>query len=476
MFPSQKILYVLPGLSLFAYHESIISHLCKSGYSVDLVVLKNRAFQDVKTKFNSFDESIPDNYSIESYFAQFLQLHQEQLTLLKQSKPLLSPRLFSSALRFIRSYLSYCRRFPENNFYRIRWKRYMLKDHPFLLNVPEWIFKLFSNFRFSFSLLYFLDFFLPCKPDVYNLIRKSNPSLVFSSPGNMRYTKEVEFLKAAKHLRIPTAISVLSWDNLTNKGMIHMKPNYLFVWNKFHLDSSRSIHFINPSRSYIVGSPFFDKWVDRKFHLLSRSQLLHKLGLPSDCQYILYMGSSKNILGDESQYINFIASYLRTEYPESPPYVVVRSHGANPQDLSQFNCSNIIIDNSHQGVPFFDNHKSFMSSLLTNSSCSVCLNSSVIIDALIHGVPCATFSVGHHEDTLQRSDHLSQLLDLNAISYFSDLDAICPFIDQSLEDYMLGNSRRSQSLVNSAFEHFVPGFSDATTAASSIENILTTYS
>ena len=476
MLTSKKILYVLPGLSLFAYHESIISHLCKSGYFVDLLILKNRAYENVEVRSNLLSEAtIADNSSSESYFAQFLSLHKANLFLLPQSKPLLSPRPYSSVLRFVRSYLSYCRRFPENNFYRFRWKSYMIKDYPLLSKVPEKIFQYLSNYRLSFSLLYLLDFFLPCKPDVYRLIRQSNPSLVFSSPGNMRHTKEVEFLKAAKHLGIPTAISVLSWDNLTNKGMIHMKPNFLFAWNKFHLDSSRSIHFIKPRRSYIVGSPFFDKWVDRQFDSLSRTQILQALGLPRERQYVLYMGSSKNILGDESKYIDFIASHLRAEYPESPPYVVVRSHGANPQDLSGLNCSNIIIDSSHQGVPFFENHKSFMSSLLSNATCSVCLNSSVIIDALIHGVPCATFSVGHHEDTLQRSDHLSQLLQLNAISYFPDIDQICSFIDQSLQSFASDNFRRSNSLDNSAFEHFVPGLPDSSTAASSIESILSSH-
>jgi hypothetical protein len=51
------------------------------------------------------------------------------------------------------------------------------------------------------------------------------PDVVVASPFIFPASKELEYIKAAKALSIPTVGAVLSWDNLTSKGTFHVIPD-----------------------------------------------------------------------------------------------------------------------------------------------------------------------------------------------------------------------------------------------------------
>jgi hypothetical protein len=40
-----------------------------------------------------------------------------------------------------------------------------------------------------------------------------------------------DWIKSARALGIPVGFPVFSWDNLTTKGVLHVQPDRLFVWN-----------------------------------------------------------------------------------------------------------------------------------------------------------------------------------------------------------------------------------------------------
>ena len=49
---------------------------------------------------------------------------------------------------------------------------------------------------------------------------------------------QVEFVRAANRMGIPTCLCVHSWDNLTNKGLIHELPDAITVWNEMQRDEA----------------------------------------------------------------------------------------------------------------------------------------------------------------------------------------------------------------------------------------------
>ena len=45
-------------------------------------------------------------------------------------------------------------------------------------------------------------------------------------------SEQADWVKSARALGIPVGFPVFSWDNLTTKGIIHVQPDRVFVWNE----------------------------------------------------------------------------------------------------------------------------------------------------------------------------------------------------------------------------------------------------
>ena len=92
---------------------------------------------------------------------------------------------------------------------------------------------------------------------------------------------------------------MLSWDNLTTKGLIPFDPDAVLVWNDSHAEEARRIHGIPQDRIIVTGSPFFDKWFEDGAGLPGRDEFCRKVGLDPSRRYLAWLGSSKNIAPDE---------------------------------------------------------------------------------------------------------------------------------------------------------------------------------
>ena len=64
-----------------------------------------------------------------------------------------------------------------------------------------------------------------------DLFRRTAPSVVFNG-SHVHSRNAVQAVNAARHLRIPTATFVFSWDNLTSQGRMIPEYDYYFVWNE----------------------------------------------------------------------------------------------------------------------------------------------------------------------------------------------------------------------------------------------------
>src|SRR3954454_15158469 len=71
---------------------------------------------------------------------------------------------------------------------------------------------------------------IPAEPAIVELVREQTPDVVLITPLVEFASPQVRYLRAAQALGIPTALPVHSWDNLTNKGMIHGEPDLVTVW------------------------------------------------------------------------------------------------------------------------------------------------------------------------------------------------------------------------------------------------------
>jgi hypothetical protein len=113
---------------------------------------------------------------------------------------------------------------------------------------------------------------------------------------------QMEPVKCAMALGIPTAMVVYSWDNLSCGGVLHVHPDRLFVWNETMAAEAVELHGYDPARVVTAGAPRFDAMFERR-PSLPREELAAELGLEPGHRTILYLGSSKFVAPRESELV-----------------------------------------------------------------------------------------------------------------------------------------------------------------------------
>jgi len=168
---------------------------------------------------------------------------------------------------------------------------------------------------------------LPVPNAVMDAVERERPDAVIVSPLLKRGSPQVNYLRAARRLGIPSALCVASWDNLTSTGVIHEIPDLVTVWNETQRQEAVRLHGVPPERIAVTGAPRFDAWFDHS-PTTSREEYCRGLGLPADRPHLLYVGSHKFTAPDEGEWISAWLSGLRASgHPElSEVPVVVRPH------------------------------------------------------------------------------------------------------------------------------------------------------
>ena len=231
-----KILLVGRSTYHFSYYESIVRELLHRGVEVVL-------YYDKQWSENHPDVSL----------GEFLKKNPE-VRFKWAPRRADGWRKFVFPMRELSSYANYLSRKDQSRFYLDRWEKYLTPILRGLVKVPLAKFLLKTRFlKVAFELV---EKLIPACSEIKKVIANENPDVLLASPVNMRFSEEVEFVKAANDMGIPTVVHVLSWDNLTTKGLIHAKPSLLLVWNQTHYDESKNVHGFNEDNLAITGSPF----------------------------------------------------------------------------------------------------------------------------------------------------------------------------------------------------------------------------
>ena len=100
---------------------------------------------------------------------------------------------------------------------------------------------------------------IPTSPEIDAYIRERAPDVVLATPVVNRASTQVEFLKSARRLGIPAGMLVASWDNLTNKGLLKLAPERVFVWNEIQVREAVELHGMPADRVVATGAQLFDR-------------------------------------------------------------------------------------------------------------------------------------------------------------------------------------------------------------------------
>jgi hypothetical protein len=241
-------------------------------------------------------------------------------------------------------------------------------------------------------------------------LRGLRPNAVLASPVVEFGSTQVEPLKSARRLGIPSAVAVASWDNLTGKGLLRVVPDRVFVWNETQRGEAAEMHGIPAERVVVTGAPKFDEWFERR-PSRAPEEFAARVGLPGP-DYVLYVCSSPFIAPDE---VSFVREWLSELRRQSDIGVVVRPHPQNAaqwRDVSLDDPSAVVWppdgaqpDAGEARADFFDS--------LAHASAVVGVNTSALIEAAIVGKPVLTVLTDRFRGTQEGTLHFHYLLHEN---------------------------------------------------------------
>jgi hypothetical protein len=122
-------------------------------------------------------------------------------------------------------------------------------------------------------------------------VESHRPDAVLITPLIDLGSSQIDYLRAARALRIPTALCVWSWDHLSSKALIRESPDRIFVWNQTQKDEAISLHDVDPQRVVVTGAQCFDQWFDRS-PSRDRAAFCRERGLDPSRPLLLYVCSA----------------------------------------------------------------------------------------------------------------------------------------------------------------------------------------
>jgi hypothetical protein len=390
-----KVLFVIRTIAHISYHETTLLTLVEKGHSVDIVHDEEISRAWPQDKFKHFLSTSP-------LFSASLLIKRKNIW-----------HKILNASRELRTYANYILRKDQDEFYRKRWERVIPRAVKFFSSRSDCVRKIIA-LKMSRNLFDWIENISPPDPRIVLSIKEKKPDVVIASPANMRFSDEVDYLKVAKALGIPTVVPVLSWDNLTTKGLFHVIPDLLLVWNRTQQTEAVQIHQVSPENIVVTGSPFLDKWFMSPPMSLSKDDFGTAVGLEKGQHYILYLGSSTNIAKDESSLVRGIADALLNAKEEKLKNIKIlfRPHGANQKIYADFKHPRVILWSRELQLPeTTDGFADFYFSI-KYAVCALGLNTTAMVDAILADCPVVALLVNEYSNTnASQAVHYKYILD-----------------------------------------------------------------
>jgi hypothetical protein len=399
-----KVLFVTRSPNLFSWYRTIIEELLESGTEVRLL----------------FDSNWSDEGPTEAV-REFLIEHPElEIGWTKRGHRL--ARRLDLVIRAFRNYASYRNGPARHEYYANRQRRYLLgiacpaisrleRLRPLYIGLFRYFWDLAANSRLTYGAVTFIDNKLRPHKAIINDITSYGPDAVVVTPSNLKYAQEPGYLKAAKYLKIPTAIPVPTWDNLTTKGVIPFVPDRLIVWNHEQNIEAQTIHAIPEDRVRISGSPLLDKWFDKGLKPSTRERLERETGVEVTTPYVVYMGSSGNIAPNDGHIAIELADALEEELGPGMGgmKILVRPHPANEKSFHAVKDRRIHTwFRKHGGLlPDTTSEFSLYLAFLEYATCIVGVNTTGMVEAALSGKDVITLNLSQFRGTnTSEADHI----------------------------------------------------------------------
>ena len=272
--------------------------------------------------------------------------------------------------------------------------------------------------RLLSTVLLWVEQAIPTDKWVDALIASQAPDVVLVTPLVDLGSDQADYLKSARALGIRTGLCVHSWDNLTNKGLIRIKPDRVYVWNESQRQEAVDMHGLPPEHVLATGAPVYDQWFDRT-PSTTREEFCAKVGLPANRPFVVYLCSSGFIAPNEAAFVDRWVRVLGAAPGRDGERVrnlsiLVRPHPQNLQpwhkyDFSEFD--HVSVWPAGGDNPVDAGSKNDFYDSLFHSEMAVGVNTSAQIEAGIVGRPVFTIQTEEHVGTQEGTLHFKYLVE-----------------------------------------------------------------
>jgi hypothetical protein len=256
---------------------------------------------------------------------------------------------------------------------------------------------------------------IPSSTVVERLIRSRKPDAVLVTPLVTDCSPQVDVIKGAQALGIPAALCVASWDHLTTKGLIRVKPDLVSVWNEEQKAEALAYHDIPAPSIVVTGAQPFDRWFERR--PTARDEFCRKVGLPVDRPFVLFVGSTASISAPDAE-LTFVRRWiaaLRAHPRLTDISILVRPHPFNARHWSDADVGDLpdVAVYPHWANPVNESDRQDYFDSLYHSETVVGINTTAMIEAAIVGRTVHTVLADEFRDTQGGTLHFRYLLSEN---------------------------------------------------------------
>jgi hypothetical protein len=297
-------------------------------------------------------------------------------------------------------------------------------------------------------LLRWVDQAIPHSPMLEVFLQEQHPDVLLVTPLVEPGSRQAEYLRAARALGIGTVLCVHSWDNLTNKGLIHECPDLVTVWNAAQRREAIELHGMPASKINVTGASAYDHWFTWSLRT-ARQEFCQRVGLAADRPFLLYVCSSPFVAPAEARFVRRWIRQLRqcgeSRLPEVG--VLVRPH---PQHAAQWQTSalsgldNAVLWPPAGADPVTPAAKADYYDSIYHSSAVVGVNTSALVESAIVGRSSYTLVGPEFRDTQVGTLHFHYLLRENGgpLQVAGSLEEQMAQLSEALASDMPGDDHR----------------------------------
>jgi hypothetical protein len=401
-----KTVFVLRNIANFRHFDEVVRCLSGEGHAVK-IVFEQSAKEN--TTDRALQECLEETDTVEFEFVPKKRVRWWQWR--------------RRARNLIRDWIDYAFYFkPDHPSPTLNWryKKYLPQPVQWAARVP--ILKELVVGERTLRFLQKMQQRLPLDPEVVRKLKEYAPDVVLSSPFIKRSVLDVEYIRAAISLKIPSIVAVLSWDNLTSRGTFHALPDAIFLWNEALKREAIELHGLPCERIVVTGAPTFDFWFAIQPQL-SRAEFCELVGLDASRPYVVYLGSSWSIAQDEREFVQEFVQALAAEPSTQGVQVLMRPHPLNAKVWEDFERENVRIwPREGQWPDSLDSRQEYYETL-RHSVAVMGVNTSAFLDAAVMDKPCVTAVTKQYRGTQSGRGHFAHLVQGDFIEMAQSLES-----------------------------------------------------